>query len=285
MSLPDIQPPPRTNDPAELHRWLFEVRRRLIAAGVAWTTVDKTGSSIADIENRSHTLLTDIGTLTHTEIESAIASINAGLVDFVRLDGTTTMTGDLNLDNHDLFTNGRVTSGSIVTSWINNLGDTRMGTYDENAGEFQMIQGAVAGDPTFTITQLGDNVTINQTVGGLTITCASGEISFDDENLTTTGLLTAQVKISGATDQAGTAAVLDATAATASAITDNTGGTAGATVADGTAAYSQAITNDNIATLTAQVNALIADNASIRTQLNTLLAELRKTNGCGILSD
>ncbi len=39
------------------------------------------------------------------------------------------------------------------------------------------------------------------------------------------------------------------------------------------------------AALATQVEALIADNASLRTQLNTLLARLRTTGGNGLLAD
>lgn len=60
----------------------------------------------------------------------------------------------------------------------------------------------------------------------------------------------------------------DAAAATASTLTDNSGGTASTTLAAISGAYSQAEVRNSIATLAAQVNALIADVAAIRSTIN-----------------
>jgi len=50
--------------------------------------------------------------------------------------------------------------------------DVTLGSATNNAGFFTMIQGETAGDPTFSISQVGDDVTLAQTVGDLTITSA-----------------------------------------------------------------------------------------------------------------
>ena len=57
------------------------------------------------------------------------------------------------------------------------------------------------------------------------------------------------------------------TTATAGALTDNSGGTASATLAAISATYVQAEVRNSVASLAAQINALIADVAAIRTKL------------------
>jgi hypothetical protein len=44
------------------------------SAAIDWSKVNKTGSSIADLTYKSHTLLTDIGTNTHAQIDTAISA-------------------------------------------------------------------------------------------------------------------------------------------------------------------------------------------------------------------
>lgn len=44
------------------------------------------------------------------------------------------------------------------------------------------------------------------------------------------------------------------------------------------------LVNKNFSDQADEINKLIADNASLRTQLNALLAALRKTGGCGVLN-
>jgi hypothetical protein len=87
----------------------------------------------------------------------------------------------------------------------------------------------------------------------------------------------------------GSITLADAQAATAQALTNNTGGTPSQTLAavayanweDGTL---YGIINANMASLADEVNKLRADNEQLRTEINALLAALRKTNGCGVLN-
>ena len=57
-------------------------------------------------------------------------------------------------------------------------------------------------------------------------------------------------------------------AATAAALTDSSSGTASATIAAIGATYDQDEVRDAVASLAAQVNALIVDNADLRAKLN-----------------
>jgi len=95
--------------------------------------------------------------------------------------------GTLSFDNADLFTNGTITGGGTYISYLENTGDIDMGTATLNAGVFSMMQGEVASDPEFTITQTGNDVVINQTVGNLTIT-AVGTASLVGNASTSTAL-------------------------------------------------------------------------------------------------
>lgn len=87
-----------------------------------------------------------------------------------------------------------------------------------------------------------------------------------------------------ATKKLGEDAVTDANAATAATLSSGAG-TPGSGTSNVTASFDQTILNNNFATLVDQINKLIADNLSLRTQLNLLLAKLRKTGGNGIISD
>jgi hypothetical protein len=59
-----------------------------------------------------------------------------------------------------------------------------------------------------------------------------------------------------------------ADAATAAALTDSSSGTASATIAAIGATYDQDEVRNAVASLAAQVNALIVDNASLRSAIN-----------------
>lgn len=88
MSIPPIQPPPRTNDPQEIWKWMFEVWRSLVGSGLlSWDAVGKAGSDIHDLaaivhthQNNAeggtvdHTVLTTIGTNTHVQIDAHLAA-------------------------------------------------------------------------------------------------------------------------------------------------------------------------------------------------------------------
>lgn len=81
----------------------------------------------------------------------------------------------------------------------------------------------------------------------------------------------------------GDATVADPAATTAVTLTDSTTGAASQTINDVTASFSQTILNDNFASLVDEINKLRADNVALRTQLVSLLSELRTTTGCGVL--
>lgn len=70
--------------------------------------------------------------------------------------------------------------------------------------------------------------------------------------------------------------ISDVAAATAATLTDNSTGTASQTVVTSAGANpTQAEFNNNMATLTDEINKLVADNAAIRTELNDTITVLR----------
>lgn len=83
----------------------------------------------------------------------------------------------------------------------------------------------------------------------------------------------------------GSQAVADANAATVDMLTDSSGGTPATTIAAVLGSGADTTINNNFASLTAEITKLTADNASLRSQLNALLAALRVTDGMGILAD
>lgn len=72
-------------------------------------------------------------------------------------------------------------SGSAI--WTYDSGNVTMGNAAANGGVFSMIQGAVASDPTFSITQATNDVTIAQTVGDITLNSAGNDVhlGLDDD--------------------------------------------------------------------------------------------------------
>jgi len=58
-------------------RWADELRRFVTSSGaLAWSQVSKTGSNLQDLETRSHTDLSAIGTNSHAQIDTHIAAPN-----------------------------------------------------------------------------------------------------------------------------------------------------------------------------------------------------------------
>ena len=82
----------------------------------------------------------------------------------------------------------------------------------------------------------------------------------------------------------GSTTVSDVAAETAEALTDSSGGTASNTIAAVSGTPDDTNINNNFASLTDEITKLRADNAELRTKVNALLAALRKTSGCGVLS-
>lgn len=91
----------------------------------------------------------------------------------------------------------------------------------------------------------------------------------------------------------------DPNATTAETLTDSSGGTPSNTIPDVGVSFNQGTLNNIVASLVDEINKLRADNVELRTKLigtidycdalkaktNAILAALRKTNGCGVLSD
>ncbi|MGA1047382.1 MAG: hypothetical protein ACO3UU_05190 [Minisyncoccia bacterium] len=73
---------PKTNNPRELERWRVTLEKYLRdlsvlsnnLAVIKWDSLSKIGSDIADLETKSHTSLTDIGSNTHAQIDSHIVA-------------------------------------------------------------------------------------------------------------------------------------------------------------------------------------------------------------------
>ena len=82
-----------------------------------WAQIDKTTSDIADISNKSHTSLTDVGTNSHAQIDSHIADTNnPHSVDIDDVSPTTTK-GDLIVENGTNAINLPVgTNGQVLTA-------------------------------------------------------------------------------------------------------------------------------------------------------------------------
>ena len=85
-----------------------------------WADIDKTTSSIADITTRSHTALTDIGTLTHATIDSYLdqAVLTTSTPSF----NGATLTGNL-LINNNVAIRSKDTGGTIRRLFIMNSSD------------------------------------------------------------------------------------------------------------------------------------------------------------------
>lgn len=110
-----IPPVPRTGDPRELEKWFQEVERQINAVIlqtgiIPWNNISKVGSDLNNLETKSHTSLTDIGTNTHDQIDSHISSNSAhGVIgDVVGEANSQTLT-------NKTLTNPTITSGQVTT--------------------------------------------------------------------------------------------------------------------------------------------------------------------------
>lgn len=110
-----IPPIPRTTDPRELEKWLQEVERQINAVIlqtgiIPWNNISKVGSDLDDLETKSHTSLTDIGTNTHDQIDSHISSnsVHGVIGDVVGEANSQTLT-------NKTLTNPTITSGQVTT--------------------------------------------------------------------------------------------------------------------------------------------------------------------------
>jgi len=264
MTTPLIRPPPdpsRFKTPADyshaLYKWTYEIFRRLTESGLLpWALVDKTGSDIADLATKSHTSLADIGTNTHAQLDTAATASTS----------------------HIAATAAHGVSGNIV-------GTTDIQTLTNKSISGEQIDSGTVADARIASTIARDSEVTADIGTHAALTATHGVVGAIVGTTDDQALSVKDITLKGATDQLGTTAVLDAAAATATTVTDNTGGTAGGTVENVTAAFDQTVLNNNFAELAKQVSALVADAGAIRTQLNTLLGELRMTNGCGVLSD
>ena len=150
-------PFPRTGDPREQEDWF----RRLEDLGnddsIDWDQVDKTGSSIADLASKSHTLLDDKGTNTHAQIDTHIAStanphsVTAGQVGALAISNNLSDVADAPTSRTNLGL------GSIATQDANSVAitggavdGTTVGSTTAAAGKFTTLEatGIITHDDT-----------------------------------------------------------------------------------------------------------------------------------------
>lgn len=68
------------NSRALVSNFLDDLLTLISVDDIAWTALNKTGSDLADLATKSHIDLTDIGTLTHDQLEAAIAASSASKI-------------------------------------------------------------------------------------------------------------------------------------------------------------------------------------------------------------
>jgi|TARA_R100000093_G_C1945501_1_gene74281 hypothetical protein len=113
-----IPPVPRTTDPREISKWLEEVKRQINAivttiGVISWDNISKTGSDLADLETKSHTSLSDIGSNTHSQIDTHIGSSSVHGVSGSVVGTVSTQTLTNKTLTNPTIANGNVTVGNI----------------------------------------------------------------------------------------------------------------------------------------------------------------------------
>jgi hypothetical protein len=103
-----------TNSRAKTSTFLSSVLALFGTDSISWASVNKTGSNLSDLANRSHTSLTDIGSNTHAQIDAFMAAHSAAKIitfapvesDFdIRIkDGTVAFTVPAILNGYNLTT-------------------------------------------------------------------------------------------------------------------------------------------------------------------------------------
>ena len=131
-----------------------------------WAQIDKTTSDLADITTKSHTSLTDIGTNTHAQIDTHIASVTEH--PFTRsgtLINPVTSGDDVEWDNFkyvDATTGGTncIIVGNTGNTTNSGTGNFLFGTNAGNAITSGSFNFALGNDSLFMVTTLSDNVAI-----------------------------------------------------------------------------------------------------------------------------
>lgn len=85
------------------------------AAAIAWSKISKTGSNLNEIVTRSHTVLSDIGTKTHPTIDNHIDNVSEDHTQYLLLNGTRAMTGNLDLNENDIKNVDSIDGGDAYT--------------------------------------------------------------------------------------------------------------------------------------------------------------------------
>ena len=90
-----------------------------------WSEIDKTTSDIADITTKSHTSLTDVGTNTHAQIDTAVTASTNHIAD------NTQAHSDYLLNSGSDTTSGTITAAGFTTTGVTLTGDHGTAATDE----------------------------------------------------------------------------------------------------------------------------------------------------------